>query len=1151
MVKEKLAGKDTIQTLDGFASSAACGQPREEMISVLKNILDGLDAYVYVSDLESDEILFVNKKIKETFHFYDIAAGTVCWQVVQKGFAERCSFCPLPELKKEPGTSIVWEAVNTVTGRYHRNMDSVIDWVDGKKVHLHYAIDITESRRVQQDADKMLGILKNILNGMDAYVYVSDMETDEILFINNRMQKAFELDESAIGKICWQVLQSGFTERCSFCPNHKLEKEHDATVVWEEHNTVTGRHYKNVDSVIEWMDGKKVHMQHSADITDILEAQRETRETRERLEMAMTASQAGVWEIDLVAGILSYDQLCGSLFAFDQTSNTLTLDELVSHLKKYMLKVSGSDVIEALLERDPYAHSRSRDFQLVFPDGAERYIRNYGNTIRDDDGKALKVIGMCIDITQTVKLENELKAAKIAAEDKGRADADARTQVMLDATPLAASFWDEKGNMLDCNMEAVRLFGLSQKADYMEHFYELNPEYQPDGELTAAKAEREIGETFKTGMRRFEWMYKTPAGEPLPVETTLVRVPWKGEYRLAAYSRDLREIRAIEQKRIEAVEHSVEMEVQARAALASSDAKSQFLSNMSHEIRTPMNAIIGMAELLSNERLTGRQKRYVDDIKTSSTSLLGIINDILDFSKIEAGKLQLIPVDYDVKKLLRNLESMFTFAAQTKGISFFLRIESDLPSCVYGDDIRVRQALINILGNAVKFTKTGGVTLIVRASGDMLYFDIKDTGIGIKEEELPKIYNDFDQLDTQNNRNITGTGLGLSITKNLIGLMGGKITVESEYGKGTVFHLAIPLVYGDEKKLLLEQDETAFVNAPDASILVVDDNEVNLSVAVGLLSLYGISCDTAQSGQEAIDKIKHKKYDIVFMDHMMPEMDGVETTGILRQSYAQDKLTIIALTANAIEGVSGTLLKAGMNDYLTKPIDRNKLNQILVKWLPPEKAQHGNTLPIQEGHMAQRDVFVRLEGIAGLDSGLGLKRVAGAKTVYLKTLGIMEHRLPASIERMQSFVAKGDLKGLAIEVHGAKGSLNNIGATGLAGQAEELEMSAKQGDAVLCRGKLPALAEGLAKLQQDLSLALMEQESAVNYVGKGDRGLLSQQLLLVKRAIETFEGDEALERLRSLAEYDYGQAANEKLKEICQTVEEFDFDKSLKIIEKI
>jgi signal transduction histidine kinase/CheY-like chemotaxis protein len=373
----------------------------------------------------------------------------------------------------------------------------------------------------------------------------------------------------------------------------------------------------------------------------------------------------------------------------------------------------------------------------------------------------------------------------------------------------------------------------------------------------------------------------------------------------------------------------------AKGYKAAYQAKTQFLSMMSHEIRTPMNAIIGISEILASDpNLEPGPRQYVGDIRAAAGALLGIINDILDLSKLELGKMKLSPVDYNFNKLLENLMTMAKFLASDKNINVILENRIEKPLYLFGDDVRLRQVLLNIIGNALKFTHNGSVTLRVYEDGPKLVFEIIDTGIGIKREDLPFLFQAFRQVDTDKNRHIKGTGLGLSVSKYLVELMDGKIDVESEYGKGTTFRITIPRVEG-KKPILHKKAHPKLDFGGSVLVLVVDDNELNLTVASGLLRIHGIKADKAISGQEALAKVATTDYQLIFMDQMMPEMDGLETTANIRAMGGRlAQLPIIALTANAMAGAKETMIAGGMNDFLTKPIQRDELTAILAKWVP-------------------------------------------------------------------------------------------------------------------------------------------------------------------------------------------------------------------------
>lgn len=368
-------------------------------------------------------------------------------------------------------------------------------------------------------------------------------------------------------------------------------------------------------------------------------------------------------------------------------------------------------------------------------------------------------------------------------------------------------------------------------------------------------------------------------------------------------------------------------------------AKTNFLARMSHEIRTPINAVIGMDEMILRETEETHTKEYAEDIKVASRSLLGIINDILDIAKIESGKMEIIPVEYSLRKMVREVYNTVAIKAKSKGLKLIVDVDRKLPSVILGDDIRVRQILVNLLNNAIKYTHVGTVTLKVTGSAEgsfvNLTFSIKDTGIGIKPEDIPKIKESFNRGDDVQTRNIEGTGLGIGITMELLSLMNSKLEIESRYGVGSEFYFTIRqrIIKSDEVGEILDNQDTSADSparkhsddwvAENKKVLVVDDSDVNLRVFCYLLKNRGMKIETAKSGMECLTKIKNTKYDIIFMDHMMPGMDGIETYAQMRKMTdgINAETPVIVLTANAIVGAKETYLKEGFAGYISKPIE--------------------------------------------------------------------------------------------------------------------------------------------------------------------------------------------------------------------------------------
>lgn len=698
--------------------------------------------------------------------------------------------------------------------------------------------------------------------------------------------------------------------------------------------------------------------------------------------------------------------------------------------------------------------------------------------------------------------------------------------------------------------------------------------------------------------------------------------------------------------------------------------KSDFLANMSHEIRTPMNAVIGLSELALREEMSRPARDYIHQIKASSKNLLVIINDILDFSKIESGKMDIIEVEYKPMSIFNDLTGIINSRIGSKDIEFTMDITADMPRTLYGDNVRIHQIVLNLLTNAVKFTQQGEVHLkidFVRGENDtgIIKAEVSDTGIGIKQEDMPKLFNSFQQVDSKRNRNIEGTGLGLAISQQLLRLMGGKISVKSEYTKGSTFFFELPqkiidpapmvpkleksfkvsvlienqyikrqllrdldrigaryvdlvdagaledpdidffivgklffspvirdyvksrpdlqcivLVDYDSIKAIdlpnaraiskpayslslynamginnIDLDETDFENddfsfiAPDAHILIVDDNPVNLTVAKGLLEPIKMNIDTASSAAEAIDMIHHLKYDIIFMDHMMPEVDGVEATHIIRRLVpSYDDVPIIALTANAIGGAKEMFIREGMNDFIAKPIDIKDALSKLRRWLPKGKITHvDKTEAADNGGQAEADRGAPdILKIGELNVKQALQ-LLGTEKLYLTVLKEYYGAIDKKAGTIRGHKEAGRWRDYTVEVHSLKSTSRQIGAEHLSDVAAELEKAGNDGNIALINEKTDEMLKEYLGLKDILKPYFPDVSDGSDEKPAGSAEIM-RMLRHMREALDTFDTLRIDEIIEEMSKYSYDSENAEFFERIKSSASASDIDGCMNIV---
>ncbi len=606
-------------------------------------------------------------------------------------------------------------------------------------------------------------------------------------------------------------------------------------------------------------------------------------------------------------------------------------------------------------------------------------------------------------------------------------------------------------------------------------------------------------------------------------------------------------------------------------------AKTEFLARMSHEIRTPINAILGMNEMVLRESNESDTRKYAVDIKESASSLLSLINDILDSSKIESGKMEIIPVEYEISSLINDIYNMVSIKARNKDLELIVDVDTNIPCKYFGDDLRIRQVLINLLTNAVKYTEKGTITVSIsgRRNGDneILHFSVKDTGAGIKKEDIEKLFAKFERIEERKNRNIEGTGLGMSITTQLLELMNSKLEVESEYGVGSEFYFDLEQKIISDKPVgdfrqnintsYEEKPQKRYI-APDARVLVVDDNSINRKVFSNLLKRTQINVSEADGGESCLRILADQTFDIVFLDYMMPNMDGVETLHEIRKAGLCTDTPVIMLTANAIKGAKEEFLKEGFSDYLTKPIIPDKLDEMIIKYLSENKvkeyvAEDGEENNIQDEETDMKNIM--LPELEEFDFNYSMKLLNSEELVIkvLKDFGNSLERLPDKLDNLYKGIWNGDeavetnineeiLALYRIEVHALKSTSATVGALLLSKLARILEVAAKDADIKKIISLHPILLDEISKHKKRIDEVFVSEESSQVME---DEHRLIQYLDMLGECLEECDYNRADVVCEELGKYTYSGQIDELVKTLLDYVMNLEDDEAINTISEL
>ena len=1192
---------------------------------------ESLGLPLYIVGLDSYEVIYTNEEGKKLF---GAMVGRKCHEVLN-GSEHPCEVCISSSQLEESGRCCAKSRYLAAVDKHVDTYESLISLPDGSKGRLCLVVDITEKEQIRlenevkeasrRDMQHLIDIQSGFIGSAKSMMSAASLD-ESMIFANQTMSETLGFSEEEILHMHISDFHPAEIAR-EFA--EKYNPQALAEGLWKGDSLVLKKDGSclPVRQIVFPIRNEAGEIIATAaimdDITEVLELER-----MNRYQIAIMDSSTNYIGVSDLEGNTVYHSPGAYRMLGYQPGETEEWDKRVSHPDWYLERVLQEGIPTAMKEGQWIGRGELIDRydnyipieQTIFP-------------VFDDNGQHMGTATIIQDITEKVKQEREIEAGRLML------------RTIIDTVPSAIFWKDINSCFLGVNMQFAndagvddpdKLIGMSDYDFYPKEIADL---------YTAAN--RKI---FETGEELFhkEEPFQGSDGITHWISTSkvLIRGADGAPYALLGIYDDITQLKQNEMELKNAIE----------AAEEASRAKSDFLSRMSHEIRTPMNAIKGLAELLALTELSGVQDGYVRNIVKSSNSLLSIINDVLDFSKINESKIEFIEVHYLLADFIAEVSSMVNLRATEKGLMLLMEISPSLPRELIGDDVRVKQVIINILNNAVKYTPQGRVILRLFGEemdeGFELVCAVEDTGIGIRQEDIPFLFEAFSQADRRVNHNIQGTGLGLSISDRLIRSMGGSITVESEYGKGSVFTARFPQRIesreplaavqdpGEKHVLLLGQgirvdcaarmldelgvgytavtsgehlshmsgmhcthciydggfsendirrlrggmpdcifialkdmryamgqsdlhDAVLFMpllitelakvltQAPgqygkespadksiddfalaDTHVLVVDDNEINLIVSGEILRAYKAEVTCAESGQIALDLSDEKKFDLIFMDHMMPGMDGVETTIALRGGSSPNKSTpIIALTANVVNDMASYYLKSGMDDFISKPIELKDLRRVLLKWLPKSKIttmeialQPEPAAPNQTREGSMERLIQSLDAFGMYVSDV-MREIGNDYDVYFHRMDRIRTDLSPLVARLRDEVHMESWDKFAADISEMGSMIHDVGARDCSGRARKLANAAMERNAEYIKGDFFSLMDNMYMLEKKMEVAVPLVQGAISPdVPFGDLNYCYDRLIDMQTSISNNDYETSIALLDSLAHYSLDHA---------------------------